>query len=339
MTGVGLVGYGAAGSSTHAPLILAEQRLSLRAVVSSDPAKVHRDLPAVRVVQALDDLFEDPGVELVVVAAPNAAHFPLAAAALRAGRHVVVDKPFTVTAAEADELLALAERHGRVLSAFHQRRWDSDFLTVERCVRDGVLGRVSTYVARYDRFRPEPAIRWREQDRPGAGLLYDLGPHLIDQALRLFGVPETVSADVRAQRPGAVVDDYFHLVLGYGPLRAILHAGSLVLAEGPRFEVHGDAGSYVSHGIDPQLAALLSGARPGDPGWGVGGVEGTLTTVDGARRLEIVPGAYETFYRQLAAAIGGQGPAPVPAGEARDTIRMIEHALRSSGDGRVVATR
>lgn len=335
--GVGLVGYGMAAQSLHAPLIGAEPRLALRAVVSSDAAKVHRDLPAVRVLSTVDDLLAESEVELVVVAAPNAVHFELAAAALRAGRHVVVDKPMTVTAAEADTLIALAAAADRRLAAFHQRRWDSDFLSLTRCVHSGLVGRVSIYLARYDRFRPEPADRWRERPGPGAGLLFDLGSHLVDQALLLFGSPATVTADVGTQRPGAVVDDYFHLVLGYGPLRVILHAGSLVLAPGPRLEVHGDLGSFVSREIDGQVAALLAGQRPGDPGWGLSGGSATLTTVDGAGPAERVPGAYQTFYRQMAAAVRGEGPVPVPAGAARDVLRVIESARLSSAEGRTVA--
>ncbi|HZB51097.1 MAG TPA: oxidoreductase [Mycobacteriales bacterium] len=334
--GVGLVGFGMAAQSLHVPLIGAEPRLALRAVVSSDPAKVHRDLPAVPVVSTMDDLLTDPAVELVVVAAPTAVHAELAAAALRAGRHVVVDKPLAVTVAEADELVGLAAAAGRQLAAFHQRRWDSDHLSLARCVHSGQLGRVRTYQARYDRFRPEVVDRWRERPGPGAGLLYDLGSHLVDQALRLFGPPATVWADVGTQRPGAQVDDYFHLVLGYGPLRAILHAGSLVLAPGPRLEVHGDAGSFVWDGIDGQVAALLAGQRPGDPGWGETGGAGTLTTVDGARPVDRVRGAYETFYRQLAAAVRGEGPVPVPATEAREVIRVLQYAQRSSAEGRTL---
>lgn len=334
--GVGLVGYGMAAAALHAPLIGAEPALRLHAVVSSDPAKVHRDLPAVPVLPTVDALLADPAVELVVVAAPNAVHFELAAAALRAGRHVVVDKPLTVTVAEADDLIALAAAAGRRLAAFHQRRWDSDYLSLSRCVHSGQLGRVSTYLARYDRFRPEPEDRWRERGGPGAGLLFDLGAHLVDQALCLFGLPSTVIADVGTQRAGATVDDYFHLVLGYGTLRVILHAGSLVLAPGPRLEVHGDRGSFVSREFDGQVAALLAGQRPGDEGWGLTGGSASLTTVDGERPAERVPGAYQTFYRQMAAAVRGEGPVPVPAEQARDVIRVIERARRSSAEGRTL---
>lgn len=337
--GVGLVGFGMAARDLHAPLIGAEPGLALRAVVSSDPAKVHRDLPAVPVVSTVDELLADDAVELVVVAAPTAVHAEVAAAALRAGRHVVVDKPLAVTVVEADELVALAAAAGRQLAAFHQRRWDSDHLSLARCVHSGQLGRVATYQVRYDRFRPEVVDRWRERPGPGAGLLYDLGSHLVDQALQLFGPPATVWADVGSQRPGATVDDYFHLVLGYGPLRAILHAGSLVLAPGPRLEVHGDAGSFVWDGMDGQVAALLAGARPGEAGWGESGGAGTLTTVDGARPVDRVPGAYQDFYRGMAAAVRGEGPVPVPATEAREVIRVLETALRSTAEGRTIHLR
>jgi scyllo-inositol 2-dehydrogenase (NADP+) len=340
--GVGLVGYGLAGSVLHAPLIQVEERLRLRAVASRRPERVHRDFPELPVAATPAELLLDPAVELVVVAAPNAVHYRLAGEALRVGRHVVVDKPFVPRSSEADELIALAERQGRLLSVFHNRRWDNDYLTVERLLRAGVLGQVSTYVARYDRFRPRPQGGWREEDQPGSGVLYDLGAHLVDQALHLFGLPAAVTADVGAQRPGALVDDYFHLVLGYGELRAILHAGSLVRAHSLRLEVHGDKGSFVKHGADQQAVALEAGRRPGEPGWGSDPEDlyGTLTTELGGLevtgRVATVPGAYQTFYREMAAAILGAGPVPVPAEEARDTIRVLECALRSSREGRTV---
>jgi scyllo-inositol 2-dehydrogenase (NADP+) len=341
--GVGLVGYGLAGSALHAPLIGAEPRLRLQAVASSRPEKVHRDLPAVRVAATPAALLEDPAVELVVVAAPNDLHHQFADAALRAGRHVVVDKPFVTSSPAADELIRLAEAAGRLLSVFHNRRWDGDYLTVRHCVRAGLLGRVSTYVARYDRFAPHPAGGWRERAGPGSGVLWDLGAHLVDQALQLFGPPATVMADVGAQRPGAVADDFFHIVLGYGELRAILHAGSLVRAPGPRFEVHGDKGSFRKHGVDRQAAALEAGERPGDPGWGSDAEDryGSLTTevagLEVTGRLATLPGSYQSFYRAMAGAIRGEGPVPVAATDARDTVRVLEGALQSSREGRVVA--
>jgi scyllo-inositol 2-dehydrogenase (NADP+) len=340
--GVGLVGYGTSGADLHAPLIAAEPRLRLRAVVSGRPERVHRDLPTTPVVPDLAHVLDDPEVELVVVAAPNDVHHELARAALLADRHVVVDKPFTLSTAQADDLIATAARQDRRLSVFHQRRWDADYRTVRHCVQAGVLGRVTTYIARYDRFRP--TVDARDGPRPGAGVLYDLGPHLIDQALHLFGLPDDVLADVTAQRAGSDADDYVHLVLRYGPLRVVLHAGSLVHEPGPRFEVHGDAGTLVTRGRDGQIAALLAGRRPGDPGWGApDDLEFALSTdVAGLRlagRLTGLPGAYQTFYRDLAAALRGDGAVPVDAAQARDAIRVIELARRSSEQERAVPVR
>ena len=344
--GVGLVGYGLSATSLHVPLITAEPGLELRAVVSRRGGP-----PGVPVVATLDALLDDPAVELVVAAVPNAAHHEVVRAALEGGRHVVVDKPFTLTTAEADDLIRLAAGRSLCLSVFSQRRWDADHLTIRRCVDEGLLGNVTTYLGRYDRFRPgalDPArSRWTERDGPGAGVLYDLGSHLIDQALQLFGPPETVWADLGEQRPGGGAVDYAHLVLRRGPLRVLLHIGSLVRAPGPRFEVHGDRGSFVKDGMDGQIAAMLAGARPGDPGFGAEDPAryGTLTTTLGTTdpggmastgRLASVPGDYAAFYRGMAAAVRGEGPVPVPPEQAREVVRVIECAMTSSQEGRVV---
>jgi scyllo-inositol 2-dehydrogenase (NADP+) len=342
MIGVGLAGYGLGGSVFHAPLIQAEPGLRLHAVVTSRDEQVRRELPGVGVVGSAAELLEDPAVELVVVAAPNAVHHQLAAAALRAGRHVVVDKPLALSTADADELIGLAEATDRRLSVFHNRRWDSDYLTVRRCLEAGVLGDVSSFTSRYDRFRPLPKGSWKEEDVPGSGVLWDLGPHLIDQALQLFGLPETVWADVGVQRPGVAAVDYLHLALGYGRLRVLLHAGMEVRDPGPRFEVHGDRGSFVKHGMDLQEQALRAGGRPGDPGWGSeppdrhGTLTGEVAGLELRGRLESVPGDYGAFYAAMAAAIRGDGPVPVPAAEARDVVMVIELALASAREGRVV---
>jgi len=320
--GVGLIGYGLGGSAFHAPLIAAEPRLRLEAVVTSRAGQVERDHPGVRVVGGAGELLADPAVELVVVAAPNAVHHELAAAALRAGRHVVVDKPFALSVAEADDLIALAEAEDRRLSVFHNRRWDGDFRTVRRAVEAGVLGEVSSFVSRYDRFRPAPKGSWKEQAGPGSGLLWDLGPHLIDQAMVLFGPPRTVWADLGVQRAAVEAVDYVHLVLGYGRLRAVLHAAMLVRDPGPRFEVHGDRGSLVTWGLDrPEVQATLTGEVAG---------------LEQRGRLEGLPTAYGSFYAAMAAAVAGEGPVPVAPADARAAVAVIEHALASAREGRVV---
>ena len=322
MTGVGLIGYGLGGSAFHAPLIAAEPRLRLAAVVTSRREQVERDHPGVRVVAGADELLADPEVELVVVAAPNAVHHPLAAAALRAGRHVVVDKPFALSVAEADELIALAEASDRRLSVFHNRRWDGDFRTVQRAVEGGTLGEVTSFVSRYDRFRPAPKGSWKEEAGPGSGLLWDLGPHLIDQAMVLFGPPRTVWADLGVQRAGVEAVDYVHLVLGYGRLRVVLHAGMLVRDPGPRFEVHGERGSLLTWGLDePEVRATVTGEVAG---------------LELRGRLEGLPTAYGSFYAAMATAVAGEGPVPVAPTDARAAVAVIEHALASAREGRVV---
>jgi scyllo-inositol 2-dehydrogenase (NADP+) len=317
-------------------------------VVTSRTEAVARDLgEAVAVLPDLDALLGDPAIGLVVIATPNERHADQARQALAAGRHVVVDKPVALDSGEADALIRQAGRAGLMLSVFHNRRWDNDFLTLRAGLAEGLVGRPALFESRMDRFRPAIRPGWRETERPGAGVLFDLGPHLIDQALVLFGPPRTVWADIAAQRPEAVADDYSHLVLGYGELRVILHAGSLVAAPGPRFALHGDRGSFVKHGLDPQEAALRRGLRPGAPGpdgrgWGTDPPEafGTLTATAGplhlSARVETLPGDYPAFYRGMAAAIAGRAPVPVAPEDAALGLRVIEAARQSAAEGRVV---
>jgi scyllo-inositol 2-dehydrogenase (NADP+) len=337
---VGLLGYGLAGSTFHAPVIKAVPGLTIAAVFTSRTADVARDLPQAEVVATPAQIFAHPRIELVVIATPNPTHFELAAQALRAGKHVVIDKPMTTTSADADALIALAAERGRLLSVYQNRRWDNDFLTVKALIEAGRLGRVYGYEAHFDRFRPAIKPGWRENPQPGSGILFDLGSHLIDQALALFGMPETVMADVFMQRPQAQVDDYIHLVLGYGNRRAILRAGTIVCEPGPRFALHGDAGSFLKYGMDGQEAALKAGLPVGAPDWGRDdpAAFGTLVTAAGEREtIATVPGGYAAFYAGMAAAIAGEKPVPVPAIEARNVIAMIELARRSAEEGRTVS--
>ena len=322
MIRVGLIGYGLAGAVFHEPLIRACDGLELGAVMTS------RD-HALR-VDSVEELLDR--CELVVVATPNDSHFPLAREALDHGKHVVVDKPFTVSVEEADALIALAGVAGRMLTVFHNRRWASDFLSLRAVLPR--LGEPYLVEANWDRFRPEVQQRWREKPGPGAGLLADLGPHMIDEMLQLFGMPDAISADILAQRPGANVDDYFDLRLDYGRRRVCLRASSMVSAPRPRFAVHGTGGSFVKHGLDPQEAQLKGGMDPSDPSFGLEERSGTLTLADGS--VEQVPGErgrYLEFYEAVVAAIRDGAPVPVEPADARDGLLIIDLARRAAALG------
>ena len=340
MTSVGLIGYGLAGSVLHPPLIRSVPGLKLAKIATSRRQQVAKDLPGVAVVAAAEDLFSDPAIDLVVIASPSAHHYEHARTALLAVKHVVVDKPLAATSRDASELIELAANRNCVLSVFQNRRWDNDFLTVQHAIKQGWLGKVFHYEAHFDRFRPQIKAGWREVPGPGAGILYDLGAHLIDQSLQLFGMPRAVTADIIAQRAAAKVDDYFHLVLDYYPLRVILHAATLVMQPGPRFTVHGDGGSFLKYGIDGQEAALKRGMRPGHPDWGADSPEqyGELTPAGGTpRKVESLRGGYERYYQALAACLETGGPPPVDPRDSRDGLIVIEAAQRSAAERRTVS--
>lgn len=336
----GIIGYGLSGSVFHAPILRSVPDFNVRTVVSSDPDKVHRDLPDTEVVDSVDELLADPEVQLVIITSPNTTHYEYAKLAIEAGKHVVVEKPFTVTSEEADRLIALAAERGVLLTVYHNRRWDNDFLTVRNLLETGALGKLTIYQSQFSRYRPDPQLeRWREQALPGSGILYDLGSHLIDQALFLFGKPRTLWADLRQEREGSQAHDYFHLVLGYPSHRVILHAGSLVRQAGPKFELHGDKGSFLKYGMDPQEGQLKQGMRPGDAGWGedqpdmYGELSTELSGLAVQGEIETLPGRYQAFYQGLAEAILEGGPLPVRPEEARDVIWMIEYAAESHRKG------
>ncbi|MEO8052661.1 MAG: oxidoreductase [Acidobacteriota bacterium] len=339
MINVGLVGYGLAGSVFHAPLIGSIPQLRLSKVVTSRVEQVAKDLPGVTAVPDIKVVLADPFIDLLVIASPSANHFEHATAALLAGKHLVVDKPLATTAQEADELIALAESQGLILSVFQNRRWDGDYLTACHSIEQGWLGKVLHYEVHFDRFRPQIKAGWREEPGPGSGILYDLGAHLIDQSLHLFGMPRAVTADIIAQRPGGKVEDYFHLLLDYEPLRVILHAATLVPHPGPRFTVHGDGGSFLKYGLDGQEDALKQGTRPGDPQWGEDQREyyGELTPAGGVtRKVATLRGGYEKYYEALAACLLTGSPPPVDAHDSRNGLMVIEAAQRSAAERRTI---
>ncbi|VTP63208.1 Uncharacterized oxidoreductase ydgJ [Serratia rubidaea] len=308
---VGLVGYGYASKTFHAPLIAGTPGLELAAVVSSDAGKVHADWPALPVVSEPQALFNDPTLDLIVIPTPNDTHYPLAQQALAAGKHVVVDKPFTVTLSQARALQQQAQQRGLLLSVFHNRRWDSDFLTLKTLLQEGSLGEVVYFESHFDRFRPQVRQRWREQGGAGSGIWYDLGPHLIDQALQLFGKPQTLFVDLGQLRPGSQSVDYFHALLQYGKRRVVLHASMLTAAEGPRYIVHGTQGSYIKYGLDPQEDRLKAGDRLPQADWGYDMRDGVVTLsrddVLAEQPLLTLPGNYPAYYAAIRDAINGDG--------------------------------
>ena len=331
---VGLIGYGYASKTFHAPLIAGTVGMELAAISSSDESKVKADWPGVQVVAEPRHLFNDPSIDLIVIPTPNDTHFPLAKAALEAGKHVVVDKPFTVTLSQARELDALARSLGRVLSVFHNRRWDSDFLTLKALLADGALGEVAYFESHFDRFRPQVRDRWREQAGPGSGIWYDLGAHLLDQALTLFGLPVSLTVDLAQLRPGAKATDYFHAVLNYPQRRVVLHGTLLAAAESARYIVHGSRGSYVKYGLDPQEERLKNGERPPQEDWGYDMRDGVLSRAEGDEIVEetwlTLPGNYPAYYAGIRDALNGSGENPVPASQAIQVMELIELGIESA---------
>lgn len=333
MLNVGLVGFGVAGKVFHAPVIRAVAGLRLTTIVRrSGAGAADPSLADVDVVQSVDELLTR-AIDLVVIATPNASHHPIARQCLLAGRHVVIDKPFTTTVAEAAELVRLVAEQQRVLSAYQNRRYVGDFVTLRNLLSQGVLGRVTMFESHFDRFRPErkPAV-WREQPLPGSGIWFDLGAHLLDQALLLFGIPQAISADIRSEREGAVVDDAFDVTLHYSNLRALLRASMLAVSPGPTFTVHGTKGSFIKHGLDPQEAALRSGRTPNESNWDAEPPEmyGTLTTPDGTRTIPTIASSFTHYYENVRDAILGKAQLAVTPEQALDVVRGLELAVASS---------
>ena len=339
---VGLIGYGFAGKTFHGPLIRCVAGLRMTAVASSRKAEVLADFPGVEVCSA-EEVTTHPDVDLVVVATPNESHFPLAAAALRAGKDVVVDKPFTLTTDEARELVRIAHECGRLLSVFHNRRCYSEVLATKAMLASGMLGKVSHYECHMDRFRPQVRQRWREKPGPGAGLWFDLGPHLIDQALSFFGAPDSVTAGFAILREGGQTDDWAHVVLNYPTLRVVLHASLLVAwgagtEGGPRSSLHGTRGSWAKFGGDPQEAQLMAGMLPTDAGFGVDPDPGIFYDGATGERTEIpVPtGDQRAYYEGVRDAILQGMPAPITGEHGVAVMAVLEATFASAAEGRTL---
>ncbi|WP_329547404.1 Gfo/Idh/MocA family oxidoreductase [Streptomyces sp. NBC_01356] len=351
---VALVGYGLAGSVFHAPLIASTEGLALDTVVTSNPERQEQARAefgdGLRFAATPDDLWARADeLDLIVIASPNKTHVSIATAALKAGLPVVVDKPLAGTAAEARELAALADERGLLLSVFQNRRWDNDFLTLRKLLAEGELGDAWRFESRFERWRPQPKGGWRESGDPAeiGGLLYDLGSHVVDQALVLFGPATSVYAESDIRRPGAETDDDTFIAITHeNGVRSHLYVSATTAQLGPRFRVLGSQAGYVKYGLDPQEAALREGKRPTDTDeeWGVepeslwgrvGAGESPLT--GGGRPEPTLPGAYPEYYAAVAAALRDGGPNPVTAHEAAAALDVLEAARRSAAEGVVVS--
>ncbi|MXG25674.1 Gfo/Idh/MocA family oxidoreductase [Streptomyces sp. YIM 132580] len=346
---VALVGYGLAGSVFHAPLIAATEGLALDTVVTSNEerrAEARAAHPGLRFAASPDELWERADeLDLVVIAAPNKTHVSLATAALKAGLPVVVDKPIAGTAAEARELAALAGERGLLLSVFQNRRWDNDFRTLAALIAEGELGEVQRFESRFERWRPQPKGGWRESGAPEeiGGLLYDLGSHVVDQALVLFGPAVQVYAESDVRRPGAAADDDTFIAITHANgVRSHLYVSATTAQLGPRFRVLGSTAGYVKYGLDPQEAALREGRRPGagsepwgeeaEEVWGrIGSGESPLT--GGGTPVRTLPGDYPAYYAAVTAALRGTGENPVTALQAAAALDVLEAARRSAREG------
>jgi predicted dehydrogenase len=340
---VGLIGFGMSGRVFHAPLISSVEGLELAAVLERTTSAAAARYPGIATCRDLDRLLADDSIPLIVVATPNRTHFEIAERAIDAGKHVIVDKPVAPRSVSIAQLIALARKRNVLLIPFHNRRWDGDFLTVRKILADGALGRLVHYTSRFDRWRPRnpPGREWTE-DPEQAGVLLNLGPHLVDQALLLFGLPLAVGAEVLRERDGQGANDSFTMRLRYPGLIATLASNYLSLPAGPRFHLRGVRGNYWKHGLDPQEAALNSVARipPGAWGeeprkdWGMLHVDvegGTVT-----RPVETLPGDYRRFYTGVRDAIRNNTDPPVSALDAWRAARIFEWAVQSSEEHREI---
>ena len=335
-----LIGLGFSGQTFHLPFVDTLPEFTWAGVQSSNTELCQTLLPGVSRFNSLESTLASDA-ELVIVTSPNEFHFDHARQALMAGKHVLLEKPFANSFQEAQELVSLAAKQNRLLTVYQNRRWDGDFLTVKKLIASGKLGRVAHFESHFDRFRPTPKVRWREAPGPGAGFLFDLGAHLIDQALVLFGEPQTVTATVKTLRDGGLVDDYFHLQLGYGdnPLQVVLHSSALTAEPAPRFQVYGTQGSYIKLGLDPQEDRLKAGVRPDDAIWAMETQEQFGRFNDGEQSSQVTTelGGYQNLYQQLAKAIRGEADNPVPADQAAKVIRIIELAFASEQQGKTLS--
>ncbi|PKM52254.1 MAG: oxidoreductase [Firmicutes bacterium HGW-Firmicutes-7] len=345
---VGLLGFGFSGRFFHAPIFTSVEGFNLSKIFTRSAEKkelANLLYPDAIVVDDVESIIDDPNIDLIIVALPNTSHYEMAERALIAGKHVVVEKPFTNTLEEATALINTSIEEGKLLSVFQNRRYDGDFLTLKNIIENNTLGEIKEFESHFDRFRPETNSKvWRESILPGSGILFDLGAHLIDQAIQLFGMPNEVYADVRTQRANVLVDDNFEIILYYTDLKVTLKSGMLVKEPLPRFILLGDKGSYVKYGLDPQEAELKQNFRPDE--WDDWGLEdpknyGNINYLENGLNIrgvvETLAGNYTTYYQNIYNAIVNGAPLEVTSEQARDVIRIIEIAKESNVEKRRIA--
>jgi len=333
----GVVGFGVAAQYMHLPFIVTNPKFELQTILQRQGNTAKENYPSVTIARSLDEMLADKNLELLVITTPNDSHYDYAWRALDAGKHVVLEKPFTITSDDAKQLIIKAREKNRILTVYQNRRYVSDFRTIQQVLDEKKLGEIIEFEAHYDRYRPEQRPHaWREQNEPGSGILYDLGAHLIDQAFCLFGIPKSVTADIRIQRPHAKTTDYFELWLDYGVSKIILKAGMLVREPGPRYAIHGRQGSFIKYGEDPQEALLRKGILPTGEYWGKESddIYGLLhTEINGMLIKEKYPslaGNYGDFYNDLYQTIRKGSPLKVKPEHGYNVIRLIELATESS---------
>jgi scyllo-inositol 2-dehydrogenase (NADP+) len=344
MVNVGLIGFGLAGRAFHAQVISRVPGMRLAAILQRKGDEAAVAYPDAKIVRSLDELLALPEIQLIVIASPNETHAPFARAALAAGRDVVVDKPFTTSHAEAVDLVKFAEKSGRFLTVYQNRRYDGDFQAIRELVGAGTLGRIVRFETNYDRFRPNFKLNaWREKAAPGAGILFDIGPHVIDHAMVLFGKPDAVTADVRIERQGGLADDAFDIMFHYpNSLRAVLSSNILAVSPRPRFLLFGTKGAFLKQTVDPQENNLRFGNLPEKGAWGAEPEEnwGLLTLSDGTnttqRRVPPGSGDYRDFYANVRDVLEGKAKPFVSLLWALDVMRALELCRASSDQQRTL---
>jgi len=340
----GLAGYGMAAKVMHLPFLSTSPQYQVVSVLERHNNSSQEKYPTVKIVRTIGELVADPGIDLVVITTPNETHFPYAEKALLAGKHVVVEKPFAITTEQAGQLIGLSQKKGLALGVYQNRRYTADFRTIQQLFREGSLGTIAEYTAHYDRYRPGAKPNaWREEPLPGSGILYDLGAHLLDQALFLFGIPRQITADLRLQRPHARTVDYFDIWLDYGFMKATLKAGMYALEPGPRYTIHGTKGSYIKYHDDLQEALLKEGVLPIGPDWGKEPPEnwGILHTVSEDGQFHkapypSLPGNYGLYYEQFADHLLKGNPLRERPEQSFNALRLIELAIESHRQGKTL---